>query len=329
MKQEKQFFSKLGLSFFVGTLLIYAVQWGASFIINTMYPRWHENMNTTLIVSMLPMYLIGLPLLIIIITRIQAEGTIEKHKMSFGKIILAFFMCYAIVYISNLIGIFFTTIIGVIKGSPVQNVLTDIVMGVDSWVLLLFTVICAPIYEEWIFRKLLIDRTIKYGEGISVVLSGLMFGLFHGNLSQFVYAFSLGLFFAFIYVKTGKVRYSIVLHMAINFMGSILPMFFLKKLNVDQLMEIMEQVQTGSAEGIEALQAIAPALMLLFIYVLALLAIVATGAILLLVYRRKFRLVQGEVIIPKGQRFITVVGNLGMILFSGFWIIQMIRQLMY
>ena len=322
MKQEKQFFSKLGFAFFTGTVLIYAVQWIASFIINTMFSGWNANMNTTLIVSMLPMYLVGLPLLIFMITRIQAVGNIEKHTISIGKMILAFFMCYAIVYISNLIGIFFTTVIGAIKGSPVQNVLTDIVMGADSWVLLLFTVICAPIYEEWIFRKLLIDRTIKYGEGVSVILSGLMFGLLHGNLSQFVYAFSLGIFFAFIYVKTGKVHYSIVLHMAINFM------FFLKKMNPDQLLEIMEQIQVGSAEGIAALQAMAPALISLFIYVLALLAIVATGAILLLVYRKKFRLTQGEVIIPKGERFTTIVLNLGMLLFSGFWIIHMILQLM-
>ena len=53
----------------------------------------------------------------------------------------------------------------------------------------LYMVICAPILEEYIFRKLIVDRTVKYGQGVAVVLSGLMFGLFHGNLNQFAYAF--------------------------------------------------------------------------------------------------------------------------------------------
>ena len=46
-----------------------------------------------------------------------------------------------------------------------------------------------------------------------MLFSGLMFGLFHGNLNQFVYAFVLGLCFGFIYVKTGNIRYTIGLHM--------------------------------------------------------------------------------------------------------------------
>ena len=71
------------------------------------------------------------------------------------------------------------------------------------------------------FRKLLIDRTIKYGAGISILISALMFGLYHANLNQLIYSLLVGGFFAAVYVKTGNVIYTILLHMAANFTGSI------------------------------------------------------------------------------------------------------------
>ena len=70
----------------------------------------------------------------------------------------------------------------------------------------IIAVLIAPTAEELLFRKLLTERIVKYGELAAVLASGLFFGLFHGNLNQFSYAFLLGLFLGFIYVKTGKLR---------------------------------------------------------------------------------------------------------------------------
>lgn len=52
--------------------------------------------------------------------------------------------------------------------------------------------IIGPIFEEILFRKILIDKTIKYGARISIIISALLFGLFHGNVNQFFYAFLMG-----------------------------------------------------------------------------------------------------------------------------------------
>ena len=56
------------------------------------------------------------------------------------------------------------------------------------WFTFTFSVVLAPVMEELIFRKVLIDRTIVYGDKAAVVLSGLLFGVFHGNFHQFFYA---------------------------------------------------------------------------------------------------------------------------------------------
>ena len=84
-----------------------------------------------------------------------------------------------------------------------------------------FLVILGPIFEEWMFRKQLIDHTRKYGEKTAILLSGLAFGLFHMNLFQFFYAFLLGVMFGYIYMRTSKLRYSTAMHMIINFNGAV------------------------------------------------------------------------------------------------------------
>ena len=80
--------------------------------------------------------------------------------------------------------------------------------------------ILAPIVEEIIFRKLLIDNMSKYGIVASVTISAFLFGLFHGNLAQFFYAWALGIIFGFVYVYTGKIIYTILLHMSGNLVSS-------------------------------------------------------------------------------------------------------------
>ena len=79
----------------------------------------------------------------------------------------------------------------------------------------------APLGANWCRNKLLIDRIHVYGEGTAIVLSGVAFGLFHGNLSQFFYAAFLGCMFAFLYVRTGRILYPILLHAAINLLGGL------------------------------------------------------------------------------------------------------------
>lgn len=94
--------------------------------------------------------------------------------------------------------------------------LRSVDLGWDSaptWVL---AVIGAPILEELIFRKLVLDRTGRFGETPAVLCSALIFGLAHQNAGQFFLAFLLGILFARIYLHTGKIVYTMVLHFMIN-----------------------------------------------------------------------------------------------------------------
>ena len=86
-------------------------------------------------------------------------------------------------------------------------------------------VLISPILEEIFFRKLLIDRLKKYGERLAVVLSSVLFALSHATSQQLFYSFFFGIILSTLYVKTGRVRYTILLHIIVNFLGSAVSMY--------------------------------------------------------------------------------------------------------
>lgn len=317
-------FSKLGLMFLVGTAVIYAAQTLVGMLVKQLNPAWLENTTINLILSVLPMYLVGMPIMIALVKKIPGQAP-KQRKMKPWQFIVAVAMTFSIMYISNLVGLALTGIAGAIKGEPIDNMIMDIATNANMVVTFIYMVICAPILEEYVFRKLIVDRTARYGQGVAIIVSGLMFGLFHGNLSQFVYATTLGMFFAFLYVKTGNLKITIGLHMIINFMGAVASTLVLKAIKYEELLAV-------SASGAEAeLMAFVMenlgGFLVYMVYICMVLAVVLAGIVLFIVFRKRFKLEAGEVSIPKGQRFKTVFVNFGMGLFSLFWIAMIILQL--
>lgn len=93
---------------------------------------------------------------------------------------------------------------------------------------LIFLIICmgviAPLAEEIVFRWLIYLRLRDYiRPGIAIVVSGVFFGIYHGNLVQGVYASILGILFAYFLELTGSLWTSVLLHMGANIWSLILP----------------------------------------------------------------------------------------------------------
>lgn len=81
----------------------------------------------------------------------------------------------------------------------------------------LFYCFFMPFVEETVFRGILFPRLQRwYGTGIAVLVSALFFGLYHGNFSQGIYAFIMGILFAAAYETTGRFTVPFALHGACN-----------------------------------------------------------------------------------------------------------------
>lgn len=86
--------------------------------------------------------------------------------------------------------------------------------------MLLQVCLIAPIIEELFFRGLIFSLMSKLLPFIFAnVVQAIVFGIYHGNVVQAVYAFILGMFIGYILFITGSIVYTIVLHMSINLTG--------------------------------------------------------------------------------------------------------------
>ena len=308
------------------SFVIYAVQFLASMVGKKFVPGVMADANGSFIVLMLTMYGISMPFMGWLVSRIPAQK-IEERKMTAGQWIIAFLMCYGLMYAGNLIGTALTFGIGMVKGTGVDNPLVSTVMQLNPRVTFIIAVLIAPTAEELLFRKLLTERIVKYG----VLASGLFFGLFHGNLNQFSYAFLLGLFLGFIYVKTGKLRYTIGLHMAINFIGSSLGTWMLRVTGYMDTMETLTEFL--NTKNLAVLADLGNGIVGMFIfgsYASLILMMAGAGLILTWLNRKKFVCcAPEEKVASLGKKKAAVmIGNPGILLYGAFWIGIMIWQLL-
>lgn len=224
MEANRRFFSKIGFNYFALGIIVLVLNLFIGLFISIINPNLLSNQTMMTFFSAIWTYLLPLPIFIYIMRKTEAK-TLEKHKMTVKTFVICISITMFLMWIGNIMGVIITSGIGSLIQHEVSNPINDVINNSGLVANLIIITTIAPIFEELIFRKLLIDRTIKYGGTISVLLSGLLFAFFHGNLNQFFYAFLLGGFFAIIYIKTGQIKYTIGLHMIINFIGSVVSLF--------------------------------------------------------------------------------------------------------
>lgn len=89
--------------------------------------------------------------------------------------------------------------------------------GQPVGLMILVVGIIGPICEELMFRGIVFHRLKDWVKPqAAIVISALLFGIYHGNIVQFFYATCMGVMLAIIYDKTGTLWISIVAHIAAN-----------------------------------------------------------------------------------------------------------------
>ena len=169
-----------------------------------------------LLSNFLPIYLFGMPFALLILRRTPAERP-EPLLLSAKTFFQLLLICFPLLYIGSLIG---NMVSNGLSGGLAENML-DLLAEENAPLMTLSALLIAPLGEEFFFRRQIIDRCSQYGEKTAILYSGLAFGLFHMNFYQFFYAFALGVLLAYVYTRTRRLRYTILLHMSINFIGSL------------------------------------------------------------------------------------------------------------
>ncbi len=291
LRGARRSFSRAGLGFTVFFLVAAVSELAVSALLGWYGGRIGDRAFQALV--LLSMYPLAFPAACLVIRTLPAKGPTRTCPMGGLRFLGVFVICVGAMFAGNLIGQILMWIAGLLRGNPVTNDMERVLENMDMGAVILIPVLLAPVVEETLFRKLLIDRVAPYGQGLAILASGLLFGLAHGNFYQFFYAFALGAIFAYVYLHTGRVRYTIALHMLVNFSGSVLPLLFLRIMDSHRVL--------GSA--------------LIAGDMLLLISSAGVGVILLFVFRRQIFFERMKRQLPVRQWFRALFLNPGVILF--------------
>ncbi len=179
-----------------------------------------------LFLSDVPLYGVSIWALMFFMSKVKGEKP-KKQKFGFANSLSSFFIACFFMLVGAIIGNLVDQIMQAIFQVKIDDSLTAVSNSMSLPVQILFFVVIAPFGEELIFRKFILDRTAKYGEGAAIMFSGITFALFHANFNQLFYAFGAGLLLAYIYVKTGSYIRCVLLHATVNaIFGVIVPYFY-------------------------------------------------------------------------------------------------------
>lgn len=306
--QAKKDYSRIGLSLFAIAALTVALQFFLSILwtVLTMDSPLQTAEWALWLLNYGPIYLVAMPIGVWMMREVPVED-IPGQKLGFRRFGVLILICMPIMYGGNIIG---TILSSLLSGGTAQNALVELIME-NPVSTMITAVLIAPFLEEYIFRKQIIDRLGKYGELTAMLFSALTFGLFHMNLFQFFYAFGLGLIFAYVYTRTRMLRYPVLMHMIINFLGSAVAPLLLNVLDMD----VLEALEAGEATMEQILPAM-PGLLAYLGYTGLLLISVVAGATLLSLQWNKRILLPSSRELPVGSRLKVSWGNVGTILFT-------------
>lgn len=173
------------------------------------------------ITSISSMLIIGL--LYCPLSNTKLSDTVKFSKVKPSVIISSVAFALGIAYLSNNLTSMFLqniSLLGISNNTATSSMVSDSFSGMI--VSLLVTAIIPAFSEEFLFRGIILGKLRKYGDSFAVIVSALMFGLIHGNIVQFPFAFVCGLGFGLLVVKTNSLLPSMIAHFLNNLLSSIL-----------------------------------------------------------------------------------------------------------
>lgn len=169
-------------------------------------------------------YLILIPVLLLIFYKAREKNTglrlkdcFSKPKRSFGWCLKWIIIAIGISQILQKLLTFAVTLIqnvfGITPKTSTFNVENNYVGYI---ILIIYAVALAPVLEELLFRGTLYRNNKPMGEWFAIIMTGLAFGLWHGNYQQFGTAFISGAVMCLMFLKTKSIIPAIICHFINN-----------------------------------------------------------------------------------------------------------------
>lgn len=131
-------------------------------------------------------------------------------------------------------------VFGIEAGSENTEQLIEIAAATPWFILV--TSVLAPVLEEIVFRKILFGTLYKrYNFLAAAIISSLIFAAVHLDFSHLLIYMSMGIVFAFLYVRTQRIIVPITAHVMMNTFVVLVNLVF--KDDIERMMQKAEKLQ--------------------------------------------------------------------------------------
>ena len=200
--EARQPFSRLGRALFAQMAVMLAAQWGVLLLARAARPGLLGEPVFLWAASVLGAYGLGIPAACLVLRGTAAPPAPARRPLGPVRFAALWAGSVGLAYLANGATLLLTGLLGRLRGAAVVNPVESIGLY--------------PLPLQLLLAGLLLRRLRPYGERFALVASALCFGLFHGNLNQFFYAFLLGLVLAELALSTGCLWQAVLLHALVN-----------------------------------------------------------------------------------------------------------------
>ena len=149
--------------------------------------------------------------------KIPTKIAFPAQMRGFSITFPAIFVCLGIMifgsYVTAYIAEFFETSAGIELPAPEFPIPTG---GIATALYVISIVLLPAVLEELLFRGIIMQSLRRYGDGFALIVSAVLFSLYHSNLIQLLPTLLFGLAIGYFVMRTGSVLTGILIHMLNN-----------------------------------------------------------------------------------------------------------------
>lgn len=259
----------------------------------------------------LPLYAFAIPAAMLVLKGIPKNKP-ESRPFTLGRVLYFALITMAL---ETVLSIVVNTVMNLLVKTPTQTAPEQ----VTFWYYL-DIVLLSPVLEELLFRKMLLDRFRRYGEKLAILVSAVVFAISHLDLHLTVVNLVMGGMLAYVYLRSGRVRYCIFIHAISNFSAAGMMQLLMNRLSAKAFMAM--QMEDPSMLTPEVLAELAP----LAVYLLIYYALMVVGLVLLVRGRKKAVFEPAEEPLTQKQAVQALFGSVGMPLFIGVALLMILNS---
>lgn len=155
------------------------------------------------------------------VSKIKIGSYFQTKDLTFMTIVSYCVISFFVRYVGGIAGTAFEMIfsgVDMTVGTEMMNYQNPKTIAVTA----VYACFVAPVTEELMYRGFVLKNLSRVSQRFGIIMSALLFGLMHGNIAQFIFAFFMGIFFAHIDVKHNSLLPSMIVHAFANTVSTVI-----------------------------------------------------------------------------------------------------------